>query len=120
MTGVPSDKITWCLVPPAFLIRLGAECATINGASIKAGSMHFPKGEISCMCQKCRGKLAVSGARKTLTHDFLRATYSDQQLQECLPFPTKMVVVDMEGEVLQEAVRFSRANGAYDAEKRGL
>jgi len=41
-----------------------------------------------------------------------------RELQEELPFPTKMVVVSLPGRVLQEALWFSRTSGG--AERRGF
>jgi len=70
--------------------EMNSDIAVINGATIKA-SKDFPKGRIS---------------------------YADLRL--VLPFPTKMVVVDVPGSVIQQAIQYSRTNGVHSEEKRGF
>ncbi|EKX52827.1 hypothetical protein GUITHDRAFT_133256 [Guillardia theta CCMP2712] len=77
------------LICEACRVELGADCAMINGATI-GGSRDYPSGKITYM-----------------------------ELQAELPFPTKMVVVEMPGKVIKEAVKFSR-EGPVHMEKRGF
>lgn len=62
----------------------------------------------------------VNGATIKAPADFPSGCVSMAELHTALPFPTKLVVVGMRGAVLQEALRFSRRNGAWASEKRGF
>ena len=82
--------------------ELQTECCLINGATIM-GNKNYPVfsypsedgREVNCA----------------------NITYA--QLQEELPFPTKMVVVSLPGMVIAEAVKWSREDGQCGVEKRG-
>ena len=70
--------------------ELGADLCVINGATIKGEEIEN------------------------------QSELNYRQLQECLPFPTKMVVVQIPGSVLQDAIRYSRQSLSHHAEKRGF
>mmetsp|Transcript_35347 Transcript_35347/g.56427 ORF Transcript_35347/g.56427 Transcript_35347/m.56427 type:complete len:564 (+) Transcript_35347:384-2075(+) len=62
----------------------------------------------------------INGATIKSTSDFVDGKVSYSDLHVILPFPTKLISVEMPGKVLQDAVRYSRRKGEWNDEKRGF
>lgn len=62
----------------------------------------------------------INGATIKARSDFASGQVSLADLNTVLPFPTKLISTKIPGHVLQHAVRFSRSNRPWEAEKRGF
>jgi len=99
---------------------------TKDGLALSATGTRFRQtGLGAVICDGIRAEFeadvaVLNGATMKASRDVSDGRLNLSNLKNALPFPTKMICVEMPGQTLQDALCYSRANGAWDEQKRGF